>query len=178
MQGLDPNDRTIYVGTFSKSLFPGLRIGYMVLPPSLVEPMTIARTLLDGHSAPIPQLTLARFIEGGHLGAHIRTMRAVYAQRRDVLERLVRQHLADFLEPQLPAGGMQMPCYLLRNLSECEVVDSARHAGVDVQGLTAMHVAAGNRAGILMGFSAHAPHEMTAAIKKLSKVFRALSDRR
>jgi len=59
VQGLDPHERTIYIGTFTKSLFPGLRIGYMILPPPLVAPMTVARTLLDGHSAPLPQLTLA-----------------------------------------------------------------------------------------------------------------------
>ena len=87
VQGLDAHERTLYIGTFSKSLFPGLRIGYMVLPSSLVAPMTVARTLLDGHNAPIPQLTLARFMEGGHYGAHVRTMRAVYAERRDVLVR-------------------------------------------------------------------------------------------
>ncbi|MCE8469706.1 PLP-dependent aminotransferase family protein, partial [Rhodovulum sulfidophilum] len=65
VQGLDPNDRTIYTGTFTKSLFPGLRIGYVVLPPQLVQPMTVARTLLDGHTASMAQLTLARFMEGG-----------------------------------------------------------------------------------------------------------------
>lgn len=96
VQGLDQHERTIYIGTFTKSMFPGLRIAYMVLPASLVAPMTVARTLLDGHSAPIAQLTLARFIEGGHLGAHVRTMRAVYAERRDVLARLVREHLGIF----------------------------------------------------------------------------------
>jgi GntR family transcriptional regulator/MocR family aminotransferase len=116
VQGLDPHDRTIYIGTFTKSLFPGLRIGYMVLPPQLVAPMTVARTLLDGHSAPIPQLTLARFIEGGHFGAMCATMRAVYAERRDVLARLVRKHLADFVEPRVPAGGMQMPCVFIRDI--------------------------------------------------------------
>src|SRR5699024_5983517 len=109
VQGLDPHERTIYIGTFTKSLFPGLRIGYMVLPSPLVAPMAVARTLLDGHSAPIPQLTLARFIEGGHFGTHVRTMRAVYAERRDVLARLVRQHLAEFVESRVPTGGMQMP---------------------------------------------------------------------
>lgn len=88
----------------------------MVLPPSLVAPMTVARTLLDGHSAPIPQLTLARFIEDGHFGAHVRTMRLLYAERRDVLARLVRQHLADIVEPLVPSGGMQMPCVFIPNV--------------------------------------------------------------
>lgn len=174
VQGLDPHERTIYIGTFTKSLFPGLRIGYMVLPPPLVAPMTVARTLLDGHSAPIPQLTLARFIEGGHFGAHVRTMRAVYAERRDMLAQLVRQHLAEFVEPRVPAGGMQMPCVLIRDISEREAVASAQRAGIDLLGLTGLHASARHQAGFLMGFAAHAPHELEVAVKKLARVLRAL----
>lgn len=175
VQGLDPHDRTLYIGTFTKSLFPGLRIGYMVLPQQLVAPMTVARTLMDGHSAPIPQLTLARFIEGGHFGAYIRTMRAVYAARRDVLAQLVRQHLADFVEPWVPAGGMQMPCLFIRDISEHDAVESARRAGIDLLGLTALYASSGHhQAGFLMGFAAHAPHELDIAVKTLAKVLRAL----
>jgi len=175
VQGLDPHERTIYIGTFTKSLFPGLRIGYMVLPSRLVAPMTVARTLLDGHSAPIPQLTLARFIEGGHFGAYVRTMRSVYAERRDVLARLVREHLADFVEPQVPTGGMQMPCVFIRNIPERDAVDSARRAGVDLLGLTALHASSTHKAGFLMGFAAHAPAELEIAIKKLANVLRTLN---
>jgi len=180
VQGLDPHERTIYVGTFTKSLFPGLRIGYMVLPPQLVAPMTVARTLLDGHSAPIPQLTLARFLEGGHFGAHVRTMRAVYAERRDVLARLVRKYLPDFLEPRIPAGGMQMPCLLIRAIAEGEAVAMAHRAGIDLLGLTDLHTRSPgtgtgkHRAGFLMGFAAHTPGEMEPAVKKLASILRAL----
>lgn len=170
VQGLDPYERTVYIGTFTKSLFPGLRIGYMVLPSQLVTPMTVARTLLDGHSAPIPQLTLARFIEGGHFGAHVRTMRAIYAERRNVLAELVRKHLSDFVEPRVPAGGLQMPCVFIRDMPEAEVVESARLAGIDLLGLTALHASSEHQAGFLMGFAAHAPYELDAAIKKLAKV--------
>ncbi|MGF6214362.1 GntR family transcriptional regulator/MocR family aminotransferase [Comamonas sp. 4034] len=174
VQGLDPNERTIYIGTFTKSLFPGLRIGYMVLPSQLVAPMTVARTLLDGHSAPIPQLTLARFIEGGHFGAHVRTMRAVYAERRDVLARLVRQHLAEFVEPQVPRGGMQMPCVFTRDTPEREAVESARRVGIDLLGLSTLYTSNKHKGGFLMGFAAHAPHELDVAVKKLSNVLRTL----
>jgi GntR family transcriptional regulator/MocR family aminotransferase len=174
VQGLDPYERTIYIGTFTKSLFPGLRIGYMVLPSQLVTPMTVARTLLDGHSAPIPQLTLARFIEGGHFGAHIRTMRAVYAERRDVLVRLVGMHLSDFVEARVPTGGMQMPCVFIRDIPERAAVDAARKAGIDVLGLTELHASKRHKAGLLMGFAAHAPHELEIAVKKLAQVLRTL----
>lgn len=173
VQGLDRYERTIYIGTFTKSLFPGLRIGYMVLPQALVTPMTVARTLLDGHSAPIPQLTLARFIEGGHFGAHIRTMRAVYAERRDVLARLVREHLGEFVEAQVPSGGMQMPCALTRDIDEDELVAAAKQAGIDLLGLSALHATERRTAGFLMGFAAHAPHELEPAVKKLAGLLRA-----
>lgn len=174
VQGLDPYDRTIYIGTFTKSLFPGLRIGYMVLPPTLVEPMTVARSLLDGHSATMAQLTLARFMEGGHFGAHVRAMRSVYAERRDVLAQLVRKHLSDWVEPQVPAGGLQMPCTLVRDVPERAAIEAAHRAGIDLLGLTGLHASGRHRAGFLMGFAAYAPTELEIAVKKLAHVFRAL----
>lgn len=175
VQGLDAHDRTLYIGTFTKSLFPGLRIGFMVLPPQLVAPMTAARTLLDGHSAPIPQLTLARFMEGGHFGAHVRTMRAVYAERRDVLEQLVRKHLADFVEPRVPTGGMQMPCVFTRDVPEHEAIETAHRAGIDLLGLTALHASSRHKTGFLLGFAAHTPGELEIAVKKLADILRALT---
>lgn len=177
VQGLDAHERTIYIGTFTKSLFPGLRIGYMVLPPQLVDPMTVARTLLDGHSAPIPQLTLARFMEGGHFGAHVRTMRGVYAERLDVLVRLVRKHLADVVEPRVPLGGMQMPCVFIRDIPEREAIDAARRAGIDLLGLTALHASSKHKAGFLMGFAAYTRDELEVAVKKLASVLLALGRR-
>ena len=176
VQGLDPHERTIYVGTFTKSMFPGLRIGYMVLPSSLVAPMTVARTLMDGHNASIPQLTLARFMEGGHYGAHVRLMRAVYAERRDALVRLAREHLAEFVEARAPAGGLQTPCLLIRDIPEGEAVEAARRADVDLLGLTALHASSRRQAGFLMGFAAHTPHELEIAVKKLAQALRALSN--
>lgn len=168
VQGLDPHDRTIYIGTFTKSLFPGLRIGYVVLPPQLVKPMTVARTLLDGHTATMAQLTLARFIEGGHFGAYVRTMRGIYAQRLEVLVDLVRKHLSDFVEPRIPIGGLQMPCLLTGDLSERMVIDAGRRVGVELLGLSALHATSHARAGFLMGFAAYTPAEMEIAVRTLA----------
>lgn len=175
VQGLDPYDRTIYIGTFTKSLFPGLRIGYVVLPPQLVKPMTVARTLLDGHSAPMAQLTLARFMEGGHFGAHVRTMRGVYAQRLGVLAGLINKHLSDFLEPRIPPGGLQMPCVLTCDLQERTAVDAARRVGIELMGLSALHAAGDGKAGFLMGFAAYTPLEIEVAVKKLGNALRAVA---
>jgi GntR family transcriptional regulator/MocR family aminotransferase len=174
VQGLDAHERTLYIGTFSKSLFPGLRIGYLVLPPQLVAPMAVARTLLDGHSAPIAQLTLARFVEGGHFGAHVRAMRGLYAARRDALARLVQAHLAAWVQPRVPAGGMQMPCVFTCDVPERAAVDAARRAGIDLQGLSALYAAAPAEAGFLMGFAAYAPQELEAGVKTLAGVLRGM----
>ncbi|MCG6203487.1 PLP-dependent aminotransferase family protein [Rhodopseudomonas sp. HC1] len=168
VQGLDPHDRTIYIGTFTKSLFPGLRLGYVVLPPQLVKPMTVARTLLDGHTASIAQLTLARFMEGGHFGAHVRTMRGIYAERLDVLAGLVRKHLCEFVEPRVPIGGLQMPCVLTCDIPERAAIDCARRVGVELLGLSELHAAGDGKAGFLMGFAAYTPAELASAVKKLA----------
>ncbi|MDO3443975.1 PLP-dependent aminotransferase family protein [Agrobacterium sp. V1] len=175
VQGLDPHDRTIYIGTFTKSLFPGLRIGYVVLPSQLVKPMTIARTLLDGHTAPMAQLTLARFMEGGHFGAHVRAMRGIYAERLDVLARLASKHLSDFIEPHVPVGGLQMSCVLTGDLSERAAIDAARRVGIELLGLSGLYAAGDPKAGFLMGFAAYTPLEIEEAIKKLAKALRAVA---
>lgn len=174
VQGLDQHDRTIYIGTFTKSLFPGLRIGYVVLPPQLVKPMTVARTLLDGHTASIAQLTLARFMEGGHFGAHIRTMRGIYAQRLEVLVGLVRKYLPDFVEPQIPVGGLQMPCVLTCDISEQVAVEAAARAGVQLAGLSTLYANNDGRPGFLMGFAAYTPAELELAVRKLATAFEAV----
>lgn len=171
MQGLDPHDQTIYIGTFTKSLFPGLRIGYVVLPPQLVKPMTAARTLLDGHTASVAQLTLARFMEGGHFGAHVRTMRGIYAERLHVLASLVRKHLCEFVEPRVPIGGLQMPCVLTCDISEHAAIEAARRVGIELLGLSALHAVGSGEAGFLMGFAAYTPAELESAVKKLKSAF-------
>lgn len=172
VQGLDPHDRTIYIGTFTKSLFPGLRIGYVVLPPQLVKPMTAARTLLDGHSAPMAQLTLARFIEGGHFGAHVRAMRGIYAERLAVLAGLVDRHLSDFAEARVPIGGLQMPCTITCGMTERMVVDTAQRVGVELLGLSSLHAAGNGQPGFLMGFAAYTPAEIEVAVRKLADALR------
>ena len=167
IQGLDPYERTIYIGTFSKSMFPSLRIGYVVLPSALVEPMTIARTLLDGHTAQISQITLARFIEAGHFGAHVKMMRRMYSARLDALVAAVNRNLAGIASPQIPVGGMQMPCLIVNSWREEETIRKAAHAGIELRGLSQLYHSKPGGTGWLLGFAALSPDEIEAGMQRL-----------
>ncbi|MCM7140240.1 MocR-like pyridoxine biosynthesis transcription factor PdxR [Enterobacter kobei] len=173
LQGLDAYNRTIYIGTFTKSLFPGLRIAYMIVPSELTEPFTMARTLMDGHNASITQLTLAKFLEGGHFGAYIRKMRNVYVARRDKLASLMDEYLSDYVVYATPAGGMQMPCHLRHGLSEKDIAAAARRADIDILGLTGLYAGSPVSTGFLMGFAAYTEREIEDAVKKLAAIFRS-----
>src|SRR5207249_824907 len=85
LQGLDLDRRVIYIGTFSKVLFPALRVGYLVIPPDLVTRFRRIREAMDNSPAPLYQSVLHDFIAGGHFVRHLRRMRAIYAERRRVL---------------------------------------------------------------------------------------------
>ena len=172
LQGLDAYHRTIYIGTFTKSLFPGLRIAYTIVPSELIEPFTMARTLMDGHTASITQLTLAKFLEGGHFGAYVRKMRSIYVARRDALASMMDEYLSEYVTCETPAGGMQMPCHLKHGISEKEIATAARRAGVDILGLTNLYAGPPASTGFLMGFAAYTEREIEDAVKKLAAIFR------
>lgn len=169
VQGLDTQQRTIYLGTFAKSLYPGLRIGYMVLPPALVKPMTYARSILDGHTPQLDQLTLARFIADGHFAAHVRAMRKVYAVRRDAMAQAVRRHLPHVVTAQLPPGGLQMPCLLHEGRVELDTLRLAAQAGIVLPGLSRLYATPPARGGWLLGFAALTPHEIDSGIVRLAR---------
>ncbi|MBB4233476.1 DNA-binding transcriptional MocR family regulator [Rhizobium esperanzae] len=133
----------------------------------------VARTALDGHTAQIAQLTLARFMEGGHFGAHVRAMRAIYAQRLDALASLVEEHLSSFVEASVPIGGLQMPCALTCGLSERVAIDAARRAGIELLGLSALYSTGEAKPGFLMGFAAYTPSEIEVAVRKLARTLRS-----
>ncbi|SDM43029.1 GntR family transcriptional regulator / MocR family aminotransferase [Janthinobacterium sp. OK676] len=169
VQGLDTQQRTIYLGTFAKSLYPGLRIGYMVLPPALVQPMTHARSILDGHTPQLDQLTLARFIADGHFAAHVRAMRKVYAVRRDAMAQAVQRHLPHVVAAQLPPGGLQMPCLLHEDRVELDTIRLAAQAGIVLPGLSRLYATPPARGGWLLGFAALTPHEIDSGIVRLAR---------
>ena len=105
---LDRNGRVLFIGTFSLSMFPALRIAFVVAPGWAVPALTEAREALDWHGAAIEQGALAMFIAEGHLARHIRRMRRIYAERRVELSRALQEHCPDLLQPMRGAGGLHL----------------------------------------------------------------------
>jgi GntR family transcriptional regulator/MocR family aminotransferase len=170
MQGLDRRGNVLYLGTFSKALFPSLRLAYLVLPPALVEPFTTARTVYDGHSAQLMQAVTAEFILQGHFAAHIRYMRQLYRSRRDRLLLEVAEKLGHFARPQPANGGLQLSVWLPPG-QEAALTLQAQRLGVITPGLAAQYQTANmRRDGWLLGFSALTPGEIRAAVERLSQV--------
>src|SRR5258708_5779780 len=99
LQGLDRAGRVIYLGTFSKLLFPSLRLGYAVLPEDLVAPFAAARHLADRQSSALTQAIMTEFMQGGHFARHLKRMRACYAERQGFLIDLLARRLGRLLQP-------------------------------------------------------------------------------
>jgi len=172
VQGLDKYQRTLYIGTFSKTLYPGLRMGYMALPPELVSAFAYARSILDGHTPQIQQLTLARFMEDGHYNAHVRAMRKLYASRRDAMLQALDKHMDGIATALRPEGGLQIPCLLARGWSEEKTIRQAASAGLLLPGLSRLYAGADKRQGWILGYSSLTAHEIDTAMRRLSGALR------
>ncbi|NMK45146.1 PLP-dependent aminotransferase family protein [Achromobacter sp. Bel] len=172
VQGLDKYQRTLYIGTFSKTLYPGLRMGYMALPPELVSAFAYARSILDGHTPQILQLTLARFMEDGHYNAHIRAMRKLYASRRDAMLQALDKHMDGIATALRPEGGLQIPCLLARGWSEEKTIRQAAGAGLLLPGLSRLYAGTDKRQGWILGYSSLTAHEIDTAMRRLSAALR------
>lgn len=172
VQGLDKYARTIYIGTFSKTLYPGLRMGYIALPQELVKAFTHARSIMDGHTPQVLQLTLARFMEDGHYNSHVRTMRKLYASRREVILESIGKHLAGIVTAPRPKGGLQVPCLLKPGWSEQDTIRRAAAAGVVLPGLSRLYAGQHKQSGWLLGYAALTAYEIESAILCLANALR------
>lgn len=174
VQGLDKYARTIYIGTFSKTLYPGLRMGYIALPQELVKAFTHARSIMDGHTPQVLQLTLARFMEDGHYNAHVRNMRKLYASRREVILESIGKHLAGIVTALRPKGGLQVPCLLEPGWSEQDTIRQAAAAGVVLPGLSRLYAGEHKQPGWLLGYASLTAYEIESAILCLAKALRRM----
>lgn len=175
LQGLDRGRRVIYVGTFSKAVFPGLRLGYLVLPEALVQPFRTARLLLDGHTATVGQMALAEFMAEGHFHAHLRRMRDLYGRRRDVLLHHVRERLGPFLSRPAGAAGMHLLIHLPDGVDDVAVVSMANRAGVACQPLSGFYAGPDRRRGLVLGFGTVAEHSLANMAKALAGILQEMA---
>ena len=170
LQGLDISQRVIYVGTFSKAMFPGLRLGYLVLPPGLVEPFRAARLLLDGHTGTVGQLALAEFIADGHFPAHLRRMRALYGRRRNIMLHHLQEQLAPFLAEPPGEAGMHLLAHLRDGLDDTAIARRAGEDGIACQPLSAYYTGQNRRHGLVLGFGAVEDNAIAGMMGRLARI--------
>jgi GntR family transcriptional regulator / MocR family aminotransferase len=169
LQGLDEAERVIYIGTLNKALFPGLRLGYAVVPPSLVRTFVTARYLMDRQPSSLCQEVAAAFMAEGHFAAHIRRMRELYRSQRDALVVALRRRLGDHLTVDPPDQGMHLAAYTRRGLSDIAIEQAAREHGVVVRAMSRLYVEAPKQSALILGFSGY-PHQIIApAIARLAR---------
>ncbi|MFI4953100.1 MAG: PLP-dependent aminotransferase family protein, partial [Burkholderiales bacterium] len=169
IHSLDRGGRTLYVGTFTNSVFPSLRIAYLVLPRSLVPVFRAVRRQLDDHTHGFMQAVLADFIDGGHFAAHLRRMRAVYHARRDALTAAcVRELPQAELGPM--TGGMNAALHLPARWSDENVAAGADAAGLRVLPLSRYRSGPRRRNGLLLGYTALSERRIAGGIARLARV--------
>ena len=170
MQGLDP-DRVVYGGTASKSLAPGLGIAWLVLPPSLLEPVLDTKRLRRDAVSTIEQAALAEFIASGRFDRHIRSQRLQYRRRRDALVRLLASR-TDLLDVTGVSAGLHVTAFV-RHRDEREVLDTALQRGIAMFGLGNHRIAMPHRHGLVIGYSRSQAHAFPTALDALKGVLDA-----
>lgn len=167
LQGLDRNERVIYVGTFSKVLFPSLRIGYVVVPADLVERFLAVRFAFDISPPTFLQMVLADFIRDGHFGRHIRRMRSVYRERRDALICCLREELSSAAHIEGGQTGLHL-CLVLNGVSDGDIAARAFPQNLSLTPLSRFYARRPGRQGLVLGFGSTPAEKMAAAAHKLA----------
>jgi GntR family transcriptional regulator/MocR family aminotransferase len=173
LQGLDSTRRVIYIGTFSKVLFPALRLGYLVAPTELLAGFSVARRLIDVHLPLLEQLALADFMAEGHFTRHLRKMRLLYLERRDALVDALERELGDSLEVSVPEAGMHLVAWLRAGGTAQAVAHRAAAHGLRILAILQTGGRSLPRDGLLLGFASATPAELRAGVRTLARALRA-----
>jgi GntR family transcriptional regulator/MocR family aminotransferase len=175
LQGLARDGQVLFAGSFSKVLFPSLRLGYLVVPPGLVDAVAGARSITTRH-APLPdQAVLADFIEAGHFGRHVRRMRGIYAERLGVLMDAARKELAGRIEVSDIEAGLQTAAWLPSAVNAEAVARAAAKRQVEVTPISRHARLRLERDGLILGFASVDAGEIRRGVRELA---RALSSPR
>jgi GntR family transcriptional regulator/MocR family aminotransferase len=168
LQGLDASDHVIYTGTFSKVLFPALRLGYMVVPESVVEAFASARALADRQAPVLEQALAAEFLSEGHFARHIRRMRTLYAERQEALVSAAHRELGGMLEISPADAGMHLAGWLPAHISDQEASRKAAAGGVTAPAVSAYSVRHRTSPGLLLGYAALNVRQIREGVRKLA----------
>lgn len=169
LQGLDQGNSVIYVGTFSKVLFPALRLGYLVLPHSLVDVFTRAKWLADRQSSLLEQHALTDFITEGHLERHIRRMRSLYDQRRQTLVQSLFSHFGDQVKILGENAGMHLMIKINTNLSDQEIVQRAAQVGVGINAAYPYYLKTNPGSEFVLGYAELNEQQIQEGIRRLAQ---------
>jgi GntR family transcriptional regulator/MocR family aminotransferase len=167
LQGLDTDARVIYVGTFSKVLFPALRLGYMVIPKDLVSAFSAARDAADIFSSTLYQAVLTDFIREGHFARHIRRMRMLYMERQKSLVKAIRSQMGDMLEVIGAEAGMHLVALLSRGIDDVAVSRKVAQNGISAIPLSSCYLKTPKRGGLILGYGGANVHQIHDGIRKL-----------
>jgi GntR family transcriptional regulator/MocR family aminotransferase len=173
LQGLDRNARVIYVGTFSKVLFPSLRLGYIVIPPDLVDRFLAVRYAMDIFPPYLYQEAIADFMSEGHFARHIRKMRMLYGERRTALVKSLRAEFGDTLQVHGAEAGMHLTVTLPGRFRDREVADRAARQGLWLWPLSPSYLDDPPRQGFILGFGNVPAAETSRAVARLRAVLPA-----
>jgi len=168
LQGLAP-DRVVYAGSASKTLAPGLRLGWFVMPGHLAEPMAAAKIAADRGSPALEQLALADLITRGEFDRHLRRMRPVYRRRRDALLAALARRLP-WLEPAGVSAGLHLVTWLPPDLDEAAVVGAAARAGVGIEGVTPYRISHPGPGGLIFGYACASEQSIAEGVDILARV--------
>lgn len=169
LQGLDADGRVIYVGTMSKVMFPGLRLGYMVVPKHLVPAFSAVRRLTDTHPSTLAQPAMAEFIADGSLSAHIRRMRALYAHRQQVLLATATAQECG-LELHAAEAGMHLVARLPEGVSDVDISRQARQKDVEAPALSTFYRENTATNALLLGYAGVSDNQIKRAFATLANI--------
>jgi GntR family transcriptional regulator/MocR family aminotransferase len=175
LQGLDRAGVVAYVGSFSKVLFPPLRVGYVVLPPDLRAPFVAAKWLADRQTATLDQQVLSDFIEDGHFERHLRRMRRLYAARRDALLAALREQLGGVVTPGGDGAGLHLVAWLPAGWDAAALADRAARHGVAATPVAPYYHGESGRAGLMLGFAALDEGTIREGVRRLARAADALT---
>jgi GntR family transcriptional regulator/MocR family aminotransferase len=168
LHGLDADGRVIYVGTFAKSVFPALRLGFVIVPSDLHDRFLVARRTTDAHPPLLEQAALADFIGEGHYARHLRRMRTVYRERLEALSEAAEHLCAGLLRLRPVQSGLHAVADLENGVDEERVCEEARHRGIEVAPLGMYFVGRSTENGLLLGFASTRPEALRRAMEKLA----------